>query len=242
MLRTCVVTGGASGLGRAAAERLVKSGHRVVIADVAESGADVAKAMGATFVRCDVLNDEDLERTLDAAPNASALVNCAGVGFARRVLSSRDGPHSLEDFRRCLEINAIGTFNATRLAAHRFQRNDDDSVVVNTASVAAYDGQIGQAAYAASKGAVVSMTLALARDLAKHRIRVCTVAPGLFKTPFLEDLPETVQNDLAKHVPYPTRLGDPAEFAHLVHAILDNPMLNGETIRLDGALRMPPSS
>ena len=233
---TAVVTGGASGLGRATAERLVSVGHRVIVADL--SGAEVASKIGATFVECDVRSPKDVGRVFDVAGDASVTVNCAGIGFAQSTLSSKKVPHDLDAFRRVLEINTIGTFNVIRLAAERYK---DGGVIVNTASIAAYDGQRGQAAYAASKGAIVSMTLPLARDLARHRIRVCTIAPGLFRTPLLEALPDKVQTELASHIPYPSKLGDPADFAKLVLAIIDNPYLNGEVIRLDAALRMPPS-
>mmetsp|Transcript_20806 Transcript_20806/g.66977 ORF Transcript_20806/g.66977 Transcript_20806/m.66977 type:complete len:242 (+) Transcript_20806:55-780(+) len=238
---SAVVTGGASGLGRATVRRLLLGKYEVVIADL--NDGDPAEDLGgsrAKFVKCDVRREDDVRLAFEEAAKLgrpSVLVNCAGVGFAQRTLGKSGEPHSLSDFRRVLDVNACGTFNAARLAAERFR---DGGVIVNTASIAAYDGQRGQVAYAASKGAIAAMTLPLARDLAKFKIRVCAIAPGLFRTPLLAGLPDHVQTELASHVPFPTRLGDPDEFANLALAIIDNPMLNGEVIRLDGALRMPP--
>jgi 3-hydroxyacyl-CoA dehydrogenase / 3-hydroxy-2-methylbutyryl-CoA dehydrogenase len=247
-----IVTGGASGLGRATAERFAKHGARVVIMDLEGSnGHAVASAIGnekAAFVPTDVTSETDVTTALDTMERkfgtVNTVVNCAGVGIAVKTLSKR-GPHPLESFSRVLNINTVGTFNVIRLASERMAKIEPDAdgargVVVNTASVAAYDGQIGQAAYAASKGAIVGMTLPIARDLASTGIRVCTIAPGLFSTPLLASLPEKVQNQLGATVPFPSRLGVPDEFAQLVQSIVENRMLNGEVIRIDGAIRMPP--
>ncbi|MSP91105.1 MAG: 3-hydroxyacyl-CoA dehydrogenase [Myxococcales bacterium] len=247
-----MVTGGASGLGRATAQRLAREGARVAVCDLpASPGATTAAEIGdaAIFVPADVTSEHDMRAALDAvaakwgqAPNV--VVNCAGIAIAQRTLTKR-GPHDLESFARIVQVNVVGTFNVIRLSAARMaelepNEHGERGVIVNTASVAAYDGQIGQAAYAASKGAVVGMTLPIARDLSGNGIRICTIAPGLFKTPMLAGLPEAVQTQLASQVPFPNRLGDPDEYGQLVQAIVTNPMLNGETIRLDGALRMPP--
>ena len=247
-----IVTGAASGLGRATAARLLRSGGSVVIADLPSSaGEQVARELGdrAAFAPVDVTSEHDVAAALDVAEarfggSVDCAVNCAGVGAAMRTLT-KNGPHPLDEFARVLTVNTIGTFNVIRLAADRMAQREADAsgqrgVIVNTASVAAYDGQTGQAAYAASKGAIVGMTLPIARDLAKVGVRVCTVAPGLFKTPLLMGLPEKVQTQLAEMVPNPSRLGDPDEFAALVEAIVSNPMMNGEVVRIDGALRMPP--
>ena len=247
-----IVTGAASGLGRATAARLLRSGGSVVIADLPSSaGEQVARELGdrAAFAPVDVTSEQDVTAALDVAEarfggRVDCAVNCAGVGAAMRTLT-KNGPHPLDEFARVLTVNTIGTFNVIRLAADRMAQREADAsgqrgVIVNTASVAAYDGQTGQAAYAASKGAIVGMTLPIARDLAKVGVRVCTVAPGLFKTPLLMGLPEKVQTQLAEMVPNPSRLGDPDEFAALVEAIVSNPMMNGEVVRIDGALRMPP--
>jgi 3-hydroxyacyl-CoA dehydrogenase/3-hydroxy-2-methylbutyryl-CoA dehydrogenase len=247
-----IVTGAASGLGRATAARLLRSGGSVVIADLPSSaGEQVARELGdrAAFAPVDVTSEHDVAAALDVAEarfggRVDCAVNCAGVGAAMRTLT-KNGPHPLDEFARVLTVNTIGTFNVIRLAADRMAQREADAsgqrgVIVNTASVAAYDGQTGQAAYAASKGAIVGMTLPIARDLAKVGVRVCTVAPGLFKTPLLMGLPEKVQTQLAEMVPNPSRLGDPDEFAALVEAIVSNPMMNGEVVRIDGALRMPP--
>ncbi len=244
-----VVTGGASGLGLATARRLLAAGARVVLLDLASSdGERAAKELGerAVFVPADVTDTDTVSAALDVADGLGALrvaVNCAGTANAIRVLG-RGGVFPLEDFTRVVTINLIGTFNVIRLAAERIVRHDpvdgERGVIVNTASVAAFDGQIGQAAYAASKGGVVGMTLPIARDLADKLIRVVTVAPGLFDTPLLAGLPEDARVSLGGQVPHPSRLGDPAEYAALVAHIVDNPMLNGEVIRLDGAIRMPP--
>lgn len=246
------VTGGASGLGRATALRLGRAGAKVLIADLNEEGGQSAQAeLGerGLFVKTDVTSEESVNAALDQAEEAfggtvNCLVNCAGIGIAGRTLG-REKPHSLELFQKVLSVNTAGSFNTIRLAAWRMAASEPNSlgergVIVNTASVAAYDGQIGQAAYAASKGAIVGMTLPIARDLSRNGIRVCTIAPGIFKTPMLASLPEKVQDALGAQVPFPSRLGLPDEYAQLAQSIVENPMLNGETIRLDGALRMAP--
>jgi len=246
-----VITGGASGLGRATAERLLASGGRVVLLDLARSaGADVAKELGdrALFAAADVTSAEDVTAALDAAVARfgalHVLVNCAGIGAADKTFGKR-GAADLAAFARVIQVNLIGTFNCIRLAAAHMAKNTPNAegergVIVNTASVAAFDGQIGQAAYSASKGGIVGMTLPIARDLAEHGIRVCTIAPGLFDTPMVATLPEDVRVSLGKQVPFPSRLGRPTEYAALAVHIMENVMLNGETIRLDGAIRMQP--
>jgi NAD(P)-dependent dehydrogenase (short-subunit alcohol dehydrogenase family) len=246
------VTGGGSGLGEATARELVARGGRVAIVDLERSkGAEVAKALGpaALFAAADVTDENALAAALDRAGAElgplRALVCCAGIGTPGRVLDKSGEPLALAGFRRVIEVNLIGTFNAIRLAAARMlaspaNAGGERGVIVNTASIAAFEGQIGQAAYAASKGGVVGMTLPIARDLAASGIRVCTIAPGLFGTPMLMGLPEPAREALAASIPFPRRLGDPAEYAALACHILENPMLNGETIRLDGALRMQP--
>ncbi len=246
-----VVTGGASGLGRATAESLVKAGGRVALLDLPTSkGAEVAAAMGssAVFTAADVTSGDQVGAALEQARarfgGINVLVNCAGIGTAAKTVG-KQGPARLEDFSRVISINLIGHFNATRLAAAIMARNAPDragerGVIVNTASVAAFDGQIGQAAYSASKGGIVGMTLPIARDLAELGIRVCTIAPGIFDTPLLATLPEPARQSLAKQVPFPPRLGRPDEYAALALHIVENGMLNGETIRLDGAIRMAP--
>ena len=248
---TTVITGGASGLGRATAERLLGGGGRVALLDLPTSpGAQVAQAMGqdALFAACDVTKAEEVTAGLEAAVErfgaVHALVNCAGVGTAEKTFGKR-GPADLGKFARTIQINLIGTFNCIRLAAAHIARNQPSAdgergVIINTASVAAFDGQIGQAAYSASKGGVVGMTLPIARDLAELGIRVCTIAPGLFDTPMMATLPEPARISLGKQVPFPPRLGQPAEYAALAVHIMENVMLNGETIRLDGAIRMQP--
>jgi NAD(P)-dependent dehydrogenase (short-subunit alcohol dehydrogenase family) len=244
-----IVTGGASGLGRATAHRLARAGAIVVIVDLPSApGSDVAEQLGgrAAFAPADVTSPTDVAAALDTAAQHGPLritVNCAGIGTPGRVLSRR-GPLDLDQFSRVVQINLIGTFNVVRLAAERMAATEsvegERGVIVNTASIAAFDGQIGQAAYSASKGGVVGMTLPIARDLAERQIRVMTIAPGLFKTPMLEGLPQDAQNSLGAQVPHPSRLGDPTEYAALVEHIVTNPMLNGEVIRLDGAIRMTP--
>uniref|UniRef100_A0A1L8DZJ3 3-hydroxyacyl-CoA dehydrogenase type-2 n=1 Tax=Nyssomyia neivai TaxID=330878 RepID=A0A1L8DZJ3_9DIPT len=248
-----LVTGGASGLGRATVERFAKAGAKVVMCDLGTSkGAEVSKELGGNvvFVPVDVTSEGDVTKALQVAKEKfgrlDVAVNCAGTAVAFKTYNfNKSLPHKLEDFARVLTVNTVGTFNVIRLSAGLMGANapNEDGqrgVIVNTASVAAYDGQIGQAAYSASKGAVVGMTLPIARDLSTHGIRVCTIAPGLFDTPMLQSLPEKVRAFLAKTVPFPQRLGDPAEYAQLVESIVNNPLLNGETIRLDGALRMMP--
>ena len=243
-----VVTGGASGLGLATARRLAAQGARVVIVDLASSfGAQAAEQLGAAFAPADVTSEADVSAALDIAAPLGPLrvaVNCAGIGTPGRVISGRGAVLPLEQFSRVVAVNLVGTFNVIRLAAERIAATDEidgeRGVIVNTASVAAFDGQVGQAAYAASKGGVVGMTLPIARDLADRKIRVMTIAPGLFKTPMLEGLPEDAQASLGAQVPHPSRLGDPDEYAALVEHIVANPMLNGEVIRLDGAIRMAP--
>lgn len=244
-----LVTGGASGLGEATARRLHAEGASVVIADLPSSpGEELTADLGehARFVATDVRDEAQVQAAIDAAKELGTLrvvVNCAGVGTPGRVVGKR-GPLPLEDFQNVININLVGTFNVMRLAAAAMLENEpvdgDRGVIVMTASIAAYDGQIGQAAYAASKGGVVGLTLSAARDLADKAIRVVTVAPGTFETPMLSGLPGEVKTVLEQQVPHPSRLGKPAEYASLVAHIVDNPMLNGEVIRLDGALRMPP--
>jgi NAD(P)-dependent dehydrogenase (short-subunit alcohol dehydrogenase family) len=242
-----VVTGGASGLGLAAAQRLAKAGARVTIVDLpSTAGAERAAEFGGTFAPADVTDEQQVGTALDAAAEHGPLrvaVNCAGIGTAGRVLG-KNGVLPLEQFSKVVNVNLIGTFNVIRLAAERIAASEpvegERGVIVNTASVAAFEGQIGQAAYSASKGGVVGMTLPIARDLADKLIRVVTIAPGLFLTPMLQGLPPEAQDSLGKQVPHPSRLGDPAEYAALVEHIVANPMLNGEVIRLDGAIRMAP--
>lgn len=246
---TFIVTGGSSGLGQASVEMIVAGGGNAIIADVNKGAGEALTArLGARvrFVECDVTSEEHAKRTIEAARQAfgglQGLVNCAGVGVPAKVLG-KDGPHPLERFAKIVGINLIGTFNMIRLAAEAMAAGaanaaGERGVIVNTASVAAYDGQIGQPAYAASKAGVVGMTLPIARELARYGIRVCTIAPGLFETPMMAGLPPEAQASLAQQVPFPSRLGRPAEFAQLVRQIVENEMLNGETIRLDGAIRM----
>ena len=246
-----VVTGGASGLGAATVRMVVGAGGRAVVADLKEAeGNALAKELGthARFVRCDVTDEASATAAVRAAVDGfgglQGLVNCAGIVHAERIVG-KEGPHTLAGFRRAVDINLVGTFNLIRLAAQAMSAGEPNAegergVIVNTASVAAYDGQIGQAAYAASKAAVVGMTLPVARELARSGIRVMTIAPGIFETPMMSSLTAEVQASLGKMVPFPPRLGRPGEFAQLVRAIVENPMLNGETIRLDGAIRMAP--
>lgn len=244
-----VVTGGASGLGLATTEKLLDAGASVVILDLPSSaGADIAEKLGdrVRFAPADVTDEAGVTAALDVAAELGPLrvaVNCAGTGDAIRVLGKK-GVYPLDKFARIVSINLIGTFNVLRLAAERIAATEivdgERGVIVNTASVAAYDGQIGQAAYSASKGGVVGMTLPIARDLAGAMIRVVTIAPGLFDTPLMASLPEEARVSLGQQVPHPSRLGQPAEFGALVAHIVENPMLNGEVIRLDGAIRMGP--
>jgi 3-hydroxyacyl-CoA dehydrogenase/3-hydroxy-2-methylbutyryl-CoA dehydrogenase len=248
-----LVTGGASGLGKATVERFAKQGAKVVMVDLPNSnGEALARELGdnVIFQPTDVTSEGQVLAALDAAEkefggHVNTVVNCAGIGVAMKTVGKK-GAHPLELFQKCLEVNTMGTFNVIRLSADRMSTIEPDEdggrgVIVNTASVAAYDGQIGQAAYAASKGAIVGMTLPIARDLASMGIRVNTIAPGLFLTPLLEGLPEKVQHQLGQSVPFPSRLGNPDEYAHLVQAIVENPMMNGEVVRCDGAIRMPPN-
>ena len=244
-----IVTGGGSGLGKATAEAFAAKGARVALFDRnAEAGEAVAKAIGGLAIAGDVADSASAEFALAKAAAAHGpariLVNCAGVGVAKRVFG-RDGPQPLGDFETVIRINLIGTFNMIRLfaaAASRLEPLEDGErgTVVNTASVAAYEGQVGQSAYSASKGGVVAMTLPIARELAQFGVRVNAIAPGLFLTPMLLGLPQEAQESLGRSVPYPARLGDPAEYAALAAFIVENPYLNGETIRIDGALRLPP--
>jgi len=243
-----IVTGGASGLGAGTAQMLAGAGGKVVIADLNEAaGTALANELGGQFVKCDVASESDGQATVDAAlklGRLSGLINCAGIAVAAKTVG-KNGPHPLDAFEKTIRVNLIGTFNMIRLAAAAMVQNTPDAegergVVINTASVAAFDGQIGQAAYAASKGGVVGMTLAIARDLSRDGVRCMTIAPGLFETPMLLGMPQEVQDALGKMVPFPPRLGRPAEYARLVQAIIGNPMLNGEVIRLDGAIRMQP--
>ena len=245
-----LVAGGASGLGEATARMLAAAGANVVIADLnAEKGGALAAELDASFVEADVTDEAAVSAAVEQAAGAGedglrVSVCCAGIGWAERV-AHKGGPHNLELFSNVVKVNLIGTFNVLRLAAAAMSENEPDAegergVCVNTASIAAFDGQIGQIAYAASKGGIVGMTLPAARDMASRGVRVVTIAPGLFDTPLLAALPEEARTALGAGIPYPSRLGRPEEYAQLVEQIVANPMLNGETIRLDGALRMPP--
>jgi NAD(P)-dependent dehydrogenase (short-subunit alcohol dehydrogenase family) len=243
-----IVTGGASGLGAATARMLAAAGAKVVIADVqVDAGSALAAELGGQYVKCDVTQEADGLAVVAAATalgTLRGLVNCAGVAPAIKTVG-KDGPHPLDAFQRAVNINLVGTFNMARLAADAMGKTEaaesgERGIIINTASVAAYDGQIGQAAYGASKAAVVGLTLPMARDLARSGIRVMTIAPGIFETPMLMGMPQEVRDALGKMVPFPPRLGMPQEYAHLAKAIIENVMLNGETIRLDGAIRMQP--
>ncbi len=246
-----IVTGGASGLGEATVRAFHARGAKVVIADLnAERGEKLAAELGtrAAFQRTDVASESDAQACVAKAVASfgglQGLINCAGIGIAEKVLN-KDGPQKLANFARVININLVGSFNMIRLAAEAMSKGEANAagergVIVNTASVAAWDGQIGQPAYAASKAGIVGMTLPIARELARFGIRVCTIAPGLFYTPMMESLPAEVQDSLGKSVPFPPRLGRPDEFAQLAAHIIENEMLNGESIRLDGALRMAP--
>ena len=245
-----LVTGGASGLGEATARALVARGAKAVLVDMNEDrGQSVAQDLGdaVRFVKTDVTDEAQVNAALDAAAELGTLrvaVNCAGVGWAARTLKRDGTPHDYDLFKKVISVNLVGTFNVIRLAASRMSQAEpldgERGVLINTASIAAFDGQIGQAAYAASKGGVVGMTLPIARDLSKSQVRVCTIAPGTFDTPMLATLPEEVRQALAAGIPNPSRLGDPAEYAALACHIVENGYLNAEVIRLDGALRMPP--
>ena len=249
--KVALITGGASGLGGASAKMITENGGRVMIVDLnQETGQALAGELGdkALFVQADVSSPSDMEAAVNKAVEKFGRldidINCAGIGSAARVIG-KDGPVSLESFTKTITVNLIGTFNSIRLAAAAMARNEpgtdgERGVIINTASVAAFDGQIGQAAYSASKGGIVGMTLPLARDLARHGIRVMTIAPGIFDTPLLGQLPDSVRESLGQSVPFPQRLGQPADYAILAEHIIENNMLNGEVIRLDGALRMPP--
>lgn len=243
-----IVTGGASGLGAGTARMLVAEGAKVVLADLQdEAGEALAKELGQVYVHCDVTQDADGQAVVEAALKLGplfGLVNCAGVAPASRTVG-KNGPHPLELYQKVIMINLVGTFNMCRLAAQAMSSNTPEStgergVLINTASVAAYDGQIGQTAYASSKAGVVGLTLPMARDLAKLGIRVVTIAPGIFGTPMVFGMPQEVQDSLAASIPFPSRLGRPEDYSKLVHSIVTNEMLNGETIRLDGAIRMAP--
>ena len=244
-----LVVGGASGLGAATARRLAAAGAVLTIADRdGEQGAALATELGARFVACDVCDQEAVAAAVDAAADAEGglriAVTCAGIGAAAKTANSH-GPHALDAFERVIAVNLVGSFNVVRLAAAAMMGNEPDEgdergVLLTTASIAAFDGQIGQVAYAASKAGVVGMTLPVARDLADYGIRINTIAPGLFDTPLLASLPEEARTSLGATIPFPPRLGDPAEFAQLAEQLISNTMMNGETVRIDGALRMAP--
>ena len=246
--RVFIVTGGASGLGEGSARMLAANGGKVVIADMnAERGEAVAKEIGGDYLRCDVSNEADGQAVVEKATRLGklvGLVNCAGIAPAEKTVG-KNGPHNLATYTKTIMVNLVGSFNMIRLAADAMSKNEPETtgergVLISTASVAAYDGQIGQAAYAASKGGVVGKTLPIARDLARSGIRNMTIAPGIFGTPMLFTMPQEVQDALAASVPFPSRLGKPEDYAKLVKHILENDMLNGEVIRLDGAIRMGP--
>ncbi|MEI2665012.1 3-hydroxyacyl-CoA dehydrogenase [Rossellomorea sp. LJF3] len=246
-----IITGGASGLGEATARKIMEEGGKVYILDLnGERSSILKKEYGDSmrYYKTDVTNEESvkeaLERAMEDFGGYNTVVNCAGIAPPGKVVG-RKGVHSLEQFSKVIEVNLIGTFNVIRLTAEKMMQNlpnehGEKGVIVNTASVAAFDGQVGQAAYSASKGGVVGMTLPIARELARDGIRVMTIAPGLFHTPMFDTLPEEARQSLGSTVPFPKRLGYPSEYAQLVKSILENPMLNGETIRLDGAIRMQP--
>ena len=248
---TFIVTGGASGLGGATVEMIVAAGGNAIIADVSRAQGDalsVKLGKRARFVECDVTREDHVKAAVDAAlkefGGLHGLVNCAGIAVGEKTVG-KDGPHSLASFAKVINVNLIGTFNMIRLAAEAMSKGQPNAsgergVIVNTASVAAFDGQIGQAAYSASKGGIVGMTLPIARDLSRSGIRVVTIAPGIFETPMLKGMPQEIQDALGKMVPFPPRLGRPDEFAALVGHIVQNEMLNGEVIRLDGGIRMQP--
>ena len=243
-----IVTGGASGLGEGAARMLASQGGTVVIADMqAEKGLAVAQDIGGAFVQCDVSNEADAQAVVAKAVSMGkliGLINCAGIAPAEKTVG-KNGAHSLGVFTKCITVNLVGSFNMIRLAADAMCKNEPEAtgergVMISTASVAAYDGQIGQAAYSASKGGIVGMTLPIARDLARNGIRNMTIAPGIFGTPMMFGMPQEVQDSLAASVPFPSRLGTPLDYAKLARHIIENDMLNGEVIRLDGAIRLAP--
>ena len=243
-----LISGGASGLGAATARMIVANGGKVVLADLqVDTGEQLAAELQGRFIKCDVTSEVDGNAAVDAAVDFGVLrglINCAGIAPAIKTVG-KNGVHPLDVFQRVVDINLVGTFNMARLAAAAMEKNaaienGERGIIINTASVAAYDGQIGQAAYASSKAAVVGLTLPMARDLSRSGIRVMTIAPGIFETPMLLGMPQEVQDALGQMVPFPPRLGRPSEYAHLVKAIIENVMLNGETIRLDGAIRMQP--
>jgi len=248
--KTAIITGGASGLGAATVRRLHGEGAKVVIADFNVQGGEALAGElgeGAVFAKMDVTNSAEVQAGVDLAMEkfgaVHILVNCAGVGSAMRTVG-REAPHDLDAFKKVIDINLIGTFDAIRQSAFQMQKNDpgdgnqDRGVVINTASAAAFDGQIGQVAYSASKAAIVGMTLPIARDLSPLGVRICTIAPGIFDTPLMMAAPDDLRASLAQQIPFPKRFGKPDEFAMLVQQIVENPMMNGETIRLDGAIRM----
>lgn len=248
--KTFLISGGSSGLGAACVREFAGAGANVVIVDIGEDGSALARELGAPvrFVKTDVTNPAQVQAMIDVALDAfgsvHAAINCAGIATAQRTIG-RDGPQPLADFTKVITVNLIGTFNVIRLAAAAMLKRDvkpdeDRGVIICTASVAAYDGQIGQAAYAASKGGIVALTLPIAREFAQHQIRVMSIAPGIFDTPMLAGLPEAARESLGKQTPFPARLGDPREYAQLARAIVENQMLNGEVIRLDGAIRLAP--
>ena len=247
--QVAIVTGGGSGLGEATARALAAKGAKVTIFDVGMERAEkVAADLGGLAVKCDVSSAEGAEKAIaevaEKLGEPRVLINCAGIGIAMKT-TGKDGAHPLDLYEKVIRVNLVGTFNMIRLFAVRCEKTDpldggERGVIVNTASVAAFDGQIGQAAYSSSKGGVVGMTLPVARDLSRAGIRVCTIAPGIFKTPMMAGLPEEAQASLGLQVPFPPRLGDPSEYAALACHIVENQMLNGETIRLDGAIRMAP--
>jgi NAD(P)-dependent dehydrogenase (short-subunit alcohol dehydrogenase family) len=243
-----IVTGGASGLGEGTARMIAAAGGHVVIADMqVDKGEAVAKDIGGSFVQCDVSQEDDAQAAVTKARSVGklmGLVNCAGIAPAEKTVG-KNGPHTLATFSKCITVNLIGSFNMIRLCADAMSKNEPEvtgerGVLISTASVAAYDGQMGQAAYSASKGGIVGMTLPIARDLARNGIRNMTIAPGIFGTPMLFGMPQEVQDALAASVPFPSRLGTPQDYAKLVRHIFENDMLNGEVIRLDGAIRLAP--
>lgn len=239
------ITGGASGLGGACSRRIAAAGGHPLIIDLNETlGRQLAREIGGQYVQADVSNPEQVAAALAGFERLDIAINCAGIGVSARTYS-KEGPHSFETFEKVIRVNLLGTFNVARLAAAKMAANTPNEfgergVIINTASIAAFDGQIGQVAYSASKGGIVGMTLPMARDLSRNGIRVVTIAPGIFETPLLGALPEEVRTVLGASVPFPPRLGHPSEFAALAEHIIGNVMLNGEVIRLDGALRMPP--